>query len=54
MPPSQEKWRRYPKENWVKDIPKSKGLTIGKDTRWKKGQSGRNLISHPKRLHPKG
>jgi hypothetical protein len=53
MSPSQEKWRRYPEENWAKDIPKSKGLTIGKDTRWEKGQCGRKLISHPKRLDPK-
>ena len=48
MPLSKEKWRRYPDENWKSEIPKSKGLTIGKDTRWKKGQSGRKLISHPK------
>ena len=53
MLPSQEKWRRYPEENWANKIPKSKGLTIGKDTRWKKGESGRKLISHPKRLDPK-
>ena len=48
MPLSKEKWRRYPDENWKSEIPKSNGLTIGKDTRWKKGQSGRKLISHPK------
>ena len=53
MPPSKEKWRRYPKENWADEIPKSKGLTIGKKTQWKKGQSGRKVISHPIEVDPK-
>ena len=52
MPKENEKWRRYPKENWEKDIPKSKGITIGIKTRWKKGQSGRKVISHPNRVYP--
>ena len=47
-----EKWRRYPDENWEKDIPKSKGMTIGIKTRWKKGQSGRKVISHPNGVYP--
>ena len=47
MPREKEKWRKFPKENWKKDIPKSKGMTIGIKTRWKKGQSGRKVISHP-------
>ena len=51
--PSKEKWRRYPEENWTDDIPKSKGLTIGKKTQWKKGQSGRKVISHPIEVDPK-
>ena len=46
-------WRRYPQENWTNEIPKSRGLTIGKETRWKKGQSGRKVISHPNEVDPK-
>ena len=46
-------WRRYPQENWANEIPKSKGLTIGKETRFKKDQSGRKVISHPIELDPK-
>ena len=48
-----QRWRRYPDENWANEIPKSRGLTIGKDTRWKRGQSGRKVIFHPKELDPK-
>ena len=48
-----QRWRRYPEQNWANEIPKSRGLTIGKDTRWKKGQSGRKVISHPIGLDPK-
>ena len=40
-------------QNWANEIPKSRGLTIGKETRWKKGQSGRKVISYPKELDPK-
>ena len=52
MHKEKEKWRRYPDENWKKDIPKSKGMTIGIKTRWKKGQSGRKVISHPNGVYP--
>ena len=45
--------RRYPEQNWANEIPKSKGLTIGKETRFKKGQSGRKVIFHPIALDPK-
>ena len=49
-----QRWRRWdPEENWANEIPKSRGLTIGKDTRWKRGQSGRKVIFHPKELDPK-
>ena len=48
-----QRWRRYPGENWANEIPKSRGLTIGKATQWKKGQSGRKVIFHPKELDPK-
>ena len=53
MSKEEEKWRRYPDENWKHLIPKSKGLTIGSKTRWKKGQCGRKDISHPKALGTK-
>ena len=46
-------WRKYPKENWTDKIPKSKGSAIGKETRFKKGQSARKVISHPIELDPK-
>lgn len=36
-----QRWRRYPEENWANEIPKSRGLTIGKNTRWKIGQTRR-------------
>jgi len=36
-----QRWRRYPEENWANEIPKSRGITIGKTTQWKKGQTGR-------------
>ena len=48
-----QRWRKYPEQNWANEVPKSRGLTIGKGTRWKKGQSGRKVISHPIGLDPK-
>ena len=53
LPKDEQRWLKYPEMNWISDIPKSKGLTIGKETRWKKGQSGRKVISHPIKLDPK-
>ena len=53
MSEEKEKWRRYPDESWKDMIPKSRGMTIGSKTRWKKGQSGRKDISHPKALGTK-
>jgi len=41
----QQHWRRYPTENWEKEIPKAKDNLVGKKTQWKKGQSGRKLDS---------
>ena len=46
-----QRWREYPEQNY--EIPKSRGLTIGKETRFKKGQSARKDISHPIELDPK-
>ena len=37
--------------NWLSDIPKAKGLTIGKNTRFKKGQSGRLKATLVNRTH---
>ena len=48
-----QRWRRYPQENWGQDVPSSKGLSIGKETRFKKGQIARKVISHPNELDPK-
>jgi hypothetical protein len=48
-----QRWRKYPEQNWTNKIPKSRGLTIGKETRFKKGQSARKVISHPIELDPK-
>ena len=54
LPRSEERWRDYPDKNWESDIPKAKGLTIGKETRWKKGQSGRKIKSQPIQSNPNG
>tara|TARA_Y100000294_G_scaffold170177_1_gene182155 strand:+ start:925 stop:1425 length:501 start_codon:yes stop_codon:yes gene_type:complete len=51
--PQHQRWRRYPSENWANEIPKSKGLTIGKKTQWKSGQTGRKVISHPNAIDSK-
>ena len=48
-----QRWRKYPEQNWANGIPKSRGLTIGEKTRFKKGQSARKVISHPIELDPK-
>lgn len=59
-----QRWRRYPDENWKHEIPKAKKQLVGKETRWKKGQSGRKtnstLLNHtlkstnpPTKVHPK-
>ena len=37
----EERWRRYPDENWAHEIPKPKKQLVGVETQWKKGQSGR-------------
>ncbi len=38
-----ERWRRYPKENWEHEIPKPKKQLVGVKTQWKKGVSGRKI-----------
>jgi hypothetical protein len=36
-----QRWRRYPYENWSHKIPKRKKQMVGVDSQWKHGQSGR-------------
>ena len=36
-----EKWRRYPTENWKDEIPQMKKQLVGIKTQWKKGQTAR-------------
>lgn len=47
--PSEMRWKKYPEENWVSDIPKQKNQLVGVDTQWKKGKSGR-VKTHPKKV----
>ena len=39
--PSEERWKKYPEENWAHEKPKRKKQLVGVKTQWKKGQSGR-------------
>ena len=41
VPNEEQRWRRYPQENWKNEIPKRENNLIGKKTQWKKGQSGK-------------
>jgi len=38
---SERRWEKYPKKNWERDIPKKENNLVGKNTQWKKGNSGR-------------
>ena len=55
MKPHQERWRRYPKENWKHECPKFPNNLVGVDTRFKSKENKH----HPKTLnsdkdnHPK-
>ena len=44
VPPKDERWRKYPKQNWKDECPKSPDNLVGNDTRFK---------SHPKELDRK-
>lgn len=37
IPKNEQRWKKYPDENWSKDIQKQKNYGIGKNTRFKKG-----------------
>ena len=41
MPKNEQRWRRYPDENWENEIPKQKKQLVGVKTQWKAGKSGR-------------
>ena len=41
VPNEEQRWRRYPLENWKNEVPKRENNLIGKKTQWKKGQSGK-------------
>ena len=41
VPPKDERWRKYPEQNWKHECPKAPNNLVGKDTRFK---------SHPKEL----
>ena len=41
VPQKDERWRKYPEQNWKDECPKSPDNLVGKDTRFK---------SHPKEL----
>ena len=36
-----ERWREYPNKDWEHKIPKARNNLVGKQTQWKKGESGR-------------
>ena len=44
VPQKDERWRKYPKQNWKDECPKAPNNLVGKDTRFK---------SHPKELDRK-
>ena len=54
----EERWRRYPDENWAHEIPKPKKQLVGVETQWKKGESGRKTKAtlqkhtHNGTIHP--
>ena len=41
VPEFQERWRKYPEQNWKSECPKAPNKLVGKDTRFK---------SHPKKV----
>ena len=41
VPQNEQRWRKYPKQNWKDECPKAPNNLVGKDTRFK---------SHPKEL----
>jgi len=60
MPKEEERWRKYPQENWSHEIKKYPNLLTGEKTRFQKGKSGRNLkstlseLTQESSVHPNG
>ena len=48
----EERWRKFPKQNWEHECPTKPNNLVGKDSRWKKGVCGNpNFKSHPTKLN---
>ena len=45
VPISEQRWRKYPDQNWLHEIPKVKKLIVGKKTQFTKGKTGRKKNS---------
>ena len=45
VPQKDERWRKYPKQNWKDECPKSPNNLIGKDTRFKSHPNGLDRIN---------
>lgn len=43
----EQKWRKYPSENWIAEIPKSKNSLVGVKTRFQSHKSKQKVIFHP-------
>ncbi len=41
LPENQQRWLKYPEENWQHEIPRPKKQMVGVETQWKKGECGR-------------
>ena len=41
LPENQQRWLKYPEENWKHEIPRPKKQMVGVETQWKKGECGR-------------
>ena len=54
VPKKQQRWLRYPQQNWFNETPKHPNNLVGKKSRWKKGVSGNpNYESHPTKVNGK-
>ena len=52
VPQKDERWRKYPEQNWKDECPKAPNNLVGKDTRFKSHPNGldRKLINQTKEL----
>ena len=52
VPQKDERWRKYPKQNWKDECPKAPNNLVGKDTRFKSHPNGldRKLNNQTKKL----